>query len=188
MMISNMLACASKAKPTKFHHLLDDLAEARRLRCHYTQNIDCLEDKLPSLPHQTVQLHGRLDTLVCQKRSIHTLRVAPKDFQQRIISPCPECEEADKERVESGKRSYGVGVLLPKILLYGAGPNGSTVGGDDLHQTVDVIIIVGTRLKIPSAKSSQQSSAVRQNGGIEKASPCGSIKNGRLWVPSSTLF
>ena len=53
-------------------------------------------------------LHGRLDTLVCQKRSIHTLRVTPKDFQQRIISPCPECEAADKERVESGKRSHSI--------------------------------------------------------------------------------
>ena len=95
-MISDMLACASKAKPTKFHHLLDDIARARRLRCHYTQNIDCLEDQLPSLPHKTVQLHGRRDTLVCQKRSIHTLRVAPEDFQQRIISPCPECEEAEE--------------------------------------------------------------------------------------------
>jgi NAD+-dependent protein deacetylase SIR2 len=151
-MISDMLACASKAKPTRFHHLLDDLAQARRLRSHYTQNIDCLEDKLPSLPRKTVQLHGRLDTLVCQKRSIHTLRVTPEDFQQRIISPCPECEEADKERVESGKRSNGVGVLLPKILLYRAGPDESTIEENDLRQTVDAVIIAGTALKTPAMK------------------------------------
>jgi NAD-dependent SIR2 family protein deacetylase len=146
---------ASQTKPTKFHHLLDDFARTDRLLCNLTQNIDCLEDKLPSLSSKTVQLHGRLDTLVCQRRSIHAFQVLPEDFQSRVMSPCPDCETVDKERVQMGKRSHGVGVLLPKILLYGAGPE--SVFGDrllnEMFQKVDAVIIAGTRLQIKAAKT-----------------------------------
>ena len=154
-MISEMGIRASQAKPTKFHQLLDDFAGTDRLLCNLTQNIDCLEDKLPSLSSKTVQLHGRLDTLVCQRRGIHAFKVVPEDFQARIMSPCPDCEMVDKERVQMGKRSHGVGVLLPKILLYGEGPDESVIGDmldGELFQEVDTVIIAGTRLQIPSAK------------------------------------
>ncbi|KAH8650380.1 hypothetical protein BGZ60DRAFT_421876 [Tricladium varicosporioides] len=68
--------------------------------------------------------------LVCKRRSIHTFQVAPEDFQTRVMSLCPNCETVDKERVQMGKRSHGVGVLLPKILLYGDWPE--SVIGDRL--------------------------------------------------------
>lgn len=154
-MIDNMGTRASQTKPTKFHHLLDNFAGTDRLLCNLTQNIDCLEDKLPSLSSKTVQLHGRLDTLVCKRRSIHVFRVAPEEFQARAMSPCPDCETVDKERVQMGKRSHGVGILLPKIILYGAGPE--PVIGDrllnELFQKVDTVIIAGTRLQIKAAKT-----------------------------------
>jgi NAD-dependent SIR2 family protein deacetylase len=54
-----------------------------------------------------------------------------------------------------GKRSHGVGVLLPKILLYGAGPE-SVIGDgllNELFQKVDAVIIAGTRLQIKAAKT-----------------------------------
>lgn len=151
-MISNMGTRASQAEPTKFHHLLNGFAGTDRLLCNLTQNIDCLEDKLPLLSSKTVQLHGRLDTLVCQRRSSHAFQVAPEDFQARIMSPCPDCETVDKERVQMEKRSHGVGVLQSKILLYGAGPE-SVIGDkllDELFQKVDAVIIAGTRLQIKS--------------------------------------
>ncbi|OCK74313.1 DHS-like NAD/FAD-binding domain-containing protein [Lepidopterella palustris CBS 459.81] len=150
-----MLERASKATPTRFHHFLDKLAQSGRLHRHYTQNIDCLESKLPWLSHKTLQLHGRLDTLVCQKRSTHSVQITPEDFEQRVISQCLECVEADKARVEKGKRSHGVGVLLPKVLLYGAVPDESVIGDmaeGDLLQMVDAVIIAGTRLQIRPVK------------------------------------
>jgi NAD-dependent histone deacetylase SIR2 len=59
----------------------------------------------------------------------------------------PDCKTVDKERVQAGKRSHGVGVLLPKILLYGAGPDESVIGDileGELFQEVDAVIIAGT--------------------------------------------
>ena len=70
-MTTGLSAHVVHAKPTKFHHFLDGLACSGRLLRQYTQNIDCLESKLPSLsPNasleakgpwaKTIQLHGRL--------------------------------------------------------------------------------------------------------------------------------
>jgi NAD-dependent histone deacetylase SIR2 len=110
---------------------------------------------LSSLPSKTVRLHGQLDMLVCQRRSIYTFEVSPEEFQKRVLSPCPDCETVDKEREQMGKRSHGVGVLRPKILLYGAGPT-SVIRDKMLYkllQKVDIVIIAGTRLQIKSAKT-----------------------------------
>jgi hypothetical protein len=74
-MISDIGIRASQAKPTKFHHFLDSFAKTDRLLCNLTQNIDCFEHKLRSLPSKTVQLYGRLDTLICQRRNIHTFQI-----------------------------------------------------------------------------------------------------------------
>jgi NAD-dependent SIR2 family protein deacetylase len=146
---------ASQTKPTKFHHLLDNFARTDTLLCNITQNIDCVDDMLPSLSSKTVQLHGRVDTLVCQRRSIHEFQVLPEDFQARVMSLCPDCETAEKERVQMGKRPHGIGVLLPKILLYGAGPESVIEDRllNELFQKVDAVIIAGTRLQIKAAKT-----------------------------------
>ena len=95
-MISNMFARASKARPTEFHRLLDSAFDRV---FHFTQNVDCLEDKLSSLPHKTLRLHGRLDTLVCQNRNIHTFQITPEEFETKVRSRCPRCDKADKIRV-----------------------------------------------------------------------------------------
>lgn len=151
-MISDMLARTSKARPTEFHGWLDSISDRVS---HFTQNIDCLEDKLASLPHKTVHLHGRLDTLVCHQRSIHTLQVTPNEFEKKHGSPCPECVEAEKKRRAEGKRSHCVGILLPKIVLYGE--NAKSVVEeeflDDLFLKVDAVVIAGTRLMSPATRT-----------------------------------
>jgi len=152
-MISDMSARASKARPTEFHQWLDSISDRVS---HFTQNIDCLEDKLPSLPHKTLHLHGRLDTLVCQKRNIHTFQVTPEDFETTVRSLCPKCVEAEKKRLARGKRSHGIGVLLPKVLLYGEDADESVIEKeflDDLLQKVDTVVIAGTRLMSPSTRT-----------------------------------
>jgi NAD-dependent SIR2 family protein deacetylase len=137
--------------PTEFHKLLDRNSDRV---IHLTQNIDCLEDKLPSLPHKTVRLHGRVDTLVCQLNSIHTFQVTPEDFEKKVRSRCPKCKEADEKRVANNKRSHGVGVLLPKVLLYGADADDVIEKRllDDLFRKVDAVIIAGTPLKCKSVR------------------------------------
>jgi hypothetical protein len=57
--------------------------------------------------------------------------------------------------VQIGKRLYDVGVLLFKILFYGAGLE-SVIGDrllNELFQKVDAIIIAETRLQIKVAKT-----------------------------------
>jgi NAD-dependent SIR2 family protein deacetylase len=76
-----MFALASKAMSTKFHELLGHASDRV---VHLTQNTDCLEDKLLSLPYKTLHLHGRLDTLFCQLRSTHTFQITSEDFEGSV--------------------------------------------------------------------------------------------------------
>jgi NAD-dependent histone deacetylase SIR2 len=58
-MIASLSAHVAHAKPTRFHHFLDGLACSGRLLRQYTQNIDCLENKLPSLsPNALLEAKG----------------------------------------------------------------------------------------------------------------------------------
>ncbi|KAI5285877.1 hypothetical protein KEM55_000476, partial [Ascosphaera atra] len=79
---------ASGAQPTLFHHLMATLAKEGRLLRLYTQNVDGIETSLPPLKTEvpldtkppwpkTIQLHGGLDVMVCQKCS-HTSPFRPE--------------------------------------------------------------------------------------------------------------
>jgi NAD-dependent SIR2 family protein deacetylase len=153
--------------PTKFHKLLDSYSDRV---IHLTQNIDGLEDKLPSLPHKTHRLHGGVDTLVCELHSMHIFPVAPEDFEKMVRSRCPKCIEADWIRVANGKRSQRVGTLLPNILLYGTVKEDVIEKKllDDMFGKVDAVIIAGTRLKCKSAKilARELCRAARWNNGF----------------------
>jgi NAD-dependent SIR2 family protein deacetylase len=93
---------------------------------------------------------------MCHRYAQHTVQVTPQSFQQWATAPCPRCEEDDLERVKMGKRSRGTGFLRPKVLLYGEDcPDESEITDtfeNDLRRPVDAIIIVGTRLLIPSLR------------------------------------
>jgi NAD-dependent histone deacetylase SIR2 len=165
-MIAGLSAHIIHAKPTKFHDFLDGLACSGRLLRQYTQNIDCLESKLPSLsPNaslevkgpwaKTIQLHGRLDTVVCQKCN-YCSPLVPQEFQGSQLPPCPQCEDIETQRAELGKRLRGAGRLRPKILLYGEdNPDELAVEAvfkHDLRERPDAVIVVGTSLKVPGAR------------------------------------
>jgi NAD-dependent SIR2 family protein deacetylase len=66
------------------------------------------------------------------------------------------CAEEDKERAQLRKRSRGGGFLGPKVLLYGEDcPDESEITdafNHDLRQPVDAVLIVGTKLLIPSLR------------------------------------
>jgi len=81
--VSNCSSCATEAQLTAFHHILGHpifamaiAAAILHLRRSFTQNIDCIETKLPSLPPDeksgkgsfpaTWQLYGRIDQMICQ--------------------------------------------------------------------------------------------------------------------------
>ena len=165
-MIADLSARVALAKPTKFHHFLDGLARSGRLLRQYTQNIDCLESKLLSLsPNtsleakgpwaKTIQLHGRLDTMICQKCK-RCSPLVPEKFQGSQPPPCLQCEYIETQRAELGKRLRGTGRLRPKILLYGENnPDEVAVEAvfkHDLREGPDAVIVVGTCLTVPGAR------------------------------------
>lgn len=166
-MVRSLSGLASSAKPTAFHQLLARLAYDGRLMRLYTQNVDGIETSLPPLATQvplghkgpwprTIQLHGGLEKMVCQKCS-HTSDFRPELFQGPDPPLCPECTEKDTVRTNhAGKRSHGIGKLRPRIVLYNEyNPDEEAIGAvvtSDLRSRPDAVIVVGTSLKIPGVR------------------------------------
>ena len=169
---------AREAKPTAFHHLLARLAQEGRLLRLYTQNIDEIDTSLPPLasavplgmkapwPH-TIQLHGGLKKMVCQKRS-HISDFEAEKFNGPRLTPCDMCQKEEAVRTESGQRSHGVGGLRPRIALYNEDcPDAEAIRAvvaADLRARPDALIVVGTSLKVPGAQEivKDMSRAVRR--------------------------
>ncbi|ORX53640.1 DHS-like NAD/FAD-binding domain-containing protein [Hesseltinella vesiculosa] len=142
-----------QAQPTPTHDFIRSIQDKNQLMRCYTQNIDCLEDGFP-----VVQLHGSMAQVKC------TLCPATYDFtdlhqdQFRAGTPpiCPQCDANDQERQRLGKRSLATGTLRPAIVLYNeAHPNGESIGSmqaSDLKKRPDLLIVMGTSLKIGDLK------------------------------------
>lgn len=149
---------------TETHKFLQVLRDSKRLVRNYTQNIDMLE-QLAGLSSditskklcETVPLHGTLDQLRCnlcaklsewKERETATLAGTAPD--------CPFCVEANAKRTSNGRRGLAVGRLRPDIVLYGEEhPHANLVGAivtNDLSLALDVLIIMGTSLKVHGLK------------------------------------
>ncbi|KAI9706528.1 MAG: hypothetical protein M1836_003534 [Candelina mexicana] len=166
-MVRSLSHLVTSAKPTAFHHLLATLAQEGRLLRLYSQNVDGIDTSLPPLATtvplntkgpwpRTIQLHGGLEKMVCQK--CHQL----SDFQAALFEgpeppPCSQCKTMDHVRTtHAGKRSHGIGRLRPRMVLYNEhNPDDEAIGAvttADLRSRPDAIIVVGTSLKIPGVR------------------------------------
>ncbi|KAI9674708.1 MAG: hypothetical protein M1817_001611 [Caeruleum heppii] len=166
-MVRSLSQLVTAAQPTAFHHLLARLAQEGRLLRLYSQNVDGIDTALPPLATkvplsskgpwpQTIQLHGGLEKMVCQKCN-HL-----SDFQSALFDgpqppSCRECEALDSVRTNiAGKRSHGVGKLRPRIVLYNEyNPDEEAIGAithADLRSRPDAVIVVGTSLKVPGVR------------------------------------
>lgn len=123
-------------------------------------------EEKPSRPETTdrgvecVFLHGSLRSLRCFQCGC----VADWDEANRehlTLSgeqpPCPRCEDATAARQERGKRALGVGKLRPDIVLYGEehpeSQRISTIIQHDISLAPDMLIIMGTSLKVHGLKT-----------------------------------
>ena len=154
-MIRDISRRSERAEPTAFHHFLNELARNGCLLRHYTQNIDCIEHRLPDLWEKTVLLHGRIDEAMCQYCGwIGPL--VPDWFYGSDLPDCKRCEEVALERERMGKRRRGIGRLRPNVVLYGEeNPKGEMIGElaeKDLGFGPEVVFVVGTTLKVPGAR------------------------------------
>lgn len=166
-MVRKLSKMSETAQPSAFHRFLARLSVEGRLLRLYTQNVDGLESSLPPLATQvplshkapwpqTIQLHGGLGKMMCQKcRHI-------SDFQAHLFDGpnpplCPQCLAADALRTtQAGKRSHGVGRLRPRIVLYNEhNPDDEAIGAvttADFRTRPDAVIVVGTSMKIPAVR------------------------------------
>ena len=165
-MVRSLSSMAKEAEPTLFHHLLARLATEGRLKRLYTQNVDEIDTSLPPLATEvplgmkapwprTIQLHGGLKTMVCQKCR-HTSDLEPERFEGPCPPLCNLCQETEMARTTTGQRSHGVGKLRPRIVLYNEhSPDEEAIGSvvtADLRSRPDCLIVVGTSLKIPGVR------------------------------------
>jgi NAD+-dependent protein deacetylase SIR2 len=157
------------ANPTQFHLVIAALAEESRLQRLYTQNIDGLDTQLPllktliPLPKEesrpiTIQLHGDLRTIRCQMYPCtHLSRFDPALFATGSLPSCAKCEE--DERLNKGRRrARAIPVMRPRIWLYNDFdyPDADAIDkviAADLRGKPDAVIVVGTALKVESAKT-----------------------------------
>ncbi|KAJ2082421.1 NAD-dependent deacetylase hst3 [Coemansia sp. RSA 988] len=107
---------------------------------------------------KAVQLHGDLDNVICticHTRYPFTTQLA-QEFCEGAPPPCPRCKEIETIRDIVGKRSVATGFLRPDIVLYNeAHPQGELIGElneYDLKRRPDLLIVIGTSLKIPGVK------------------------------------
>lgn len=167
-MVREMSHMTKSAQPTPFHQMLATLAQQDRLLRLYSQNVDGIDTSLEPLATRiplskedgkwpkTIQLHGGLDKMVCSK--CHELSDFHADLFDGPVPPvCGNCEELNRVRTEvAGKRSHGVGMLRPRMVLYNEhNPDDEAIGAvtrEDLRKRPDAVIVVGTTLKVPGVK------------------------------------
>ncbi|KAJ3015257.1 UNVERIFIED_CONTAM: hypothetical protein HDU68_012817 [Siphonaria sp. JEL0065] len=180
--IAELKILSDSANLTKTHLFLKTLNDRGQLLRCYTQNIDCLEARLNLAPKPPtvstsssasstprkripprqlptlVHLHGTLDTLIC------SLCKTTIPFQDPLIETCktgsaPACSiclTSSAIRSAQGKRALACGVMRPNIVLYGehhaSGAEISKSVGVDVKKRPDVVLVMGTSLKVEGVK------------------------------------
>ncbi|KAF0487814.1 DHS-like NAD/FAD-binding domain-containing protein [Gigaspora margarita] len=156
------------ARPTATHSFIKKLADMKKLKRVYTQNIDNLEElvgldvdwqfeRVRNCKAQVVQLHETLSKLRCNAcTNICPFTLQYCDiFKEGKAPNCPKCEERENTRVKQGKRSHFIGQLKPTVILYGdTHPKGLEISQIAIREQnkADCLIIMGNSLRIPRVK------------------------------------
>jgi NAD-dependent histone deacetylase SIR2 len=105
-----------------------------------------------------VLLHGNLHWVVC---TLCDLRLefsglVEETFRQGLAMLCPDCEMLQSIREAGGLRRHSIGMLRPDVVLYNEShPKGDWIASifeADLKRKPDLLLIIGTSLKIPGCK------------------------------------
>ncbi|KAI8816006.1 DHS-like NAD/FAD-binding domain-containing protein, partial [Fimicolochytrium jonesii] len=155
----------SKACPTRTHEFVKSLDKDNKLLRCYTQNIDCLEERLEMCCDMTkkqdlriVQLHGDLNNVICNMcRTLYPFDDVKRDsFREGTPPSCENCENLQVVRELAGKRAVAVGTLRPNVVLYNEhhtqGDQIAEVAAFDVKKRPDMLIVMGTSLKVVGIK------------------------------------
>jgi NAD+-dependent protein deacetylase SIR2 len=166
---------------------LKKLDIAGKLLRLYTQNIDGLEEraglssKLPAsggVYARTIELHGNLESQTCLYCSKWDIPFSKDDLDNcskgipPFCSGCVEKPATDNSRRYSERSNQFQGRLRPTMILYNERhPRGDHIADIiryDCRQEPDLLMVMGTSLKIPGVKGMIMNIAakVHGNGGI----------------------
>jgi NAD-dependent SIR2 family protein deacetylase len=107
---------------------------------------------------RVVLLHGSLHHVICTSCDSKTgfTGLVEETFRQGLAMLCPECELIQSVREAGGLRRRSIGILRPDIVLYNEPhPRGDWVASifeTDLKRRPDLLLIIGTSLRIPGCK------------------------------------
>ncbi|KAG1850622.1 DHS-like NAD/FAD-binding domain-containing protein [Suillus subalutaceus] len=176
--ISQLKRSIDAATPAPTHRFIKTLDTKQKLVRSYTQNIDGLEEriglrgsssqqakisgkkksKLKVKEVRNVQLHGDIHRvrctfcsaeMPCTEEHLHA-------FENGKAPNCPECTSRSEARVARSARALKIGTLRPAIVLYDEphplGDDIGTIQTMDIARKPDMLIIMGTSLKVHGLK------------------------------------
>ncbi|EJD03660.1 DHS-like NAD/FAD-binding domain-containing protein [Fomitiporia mediterranea MF3/22] len=176
--ISKLKQSTDIVSPSPTHHFIKTLDTKGKLLRSYTQNIDGLEERaglvgsssdearsnakgkarLNLKDVKNVQLHGdirRVRCTLCSTELIFT-EEHMHAFLEGTAPDCPDCVSRSEARVARSARALKIGKLRPGIVLYDEPhPLGDDIGciqSGDLSRKPDLLIIMGTSLKVHGLK------------------------------------
>lgn len=148
-----------QARPNAAHYLLVQLQQRGKVQALVTQNVDGLHQAAGS--KQVVDLHGRLDAIVCLGCGARRARA---DFQQALVAANPEWIELPAQMAPDGDadldevdfsgfqvpacRHCG-GVLKPDVVFFGESVPRERVAVVQAHlSAADGVLVVGSSLMV----------------------------------------
>ncbi|KAF7979415.1 hypothetical protein HWV62_42538 [Athelia sp. TMB] len=202
--ISQLKRSIDAAAPAPTHRFIKTLDTKNKLLRSYTQNIDGLEaragllgsasegakamgkakGKIRTKDVKNVQLHGDIHRVRCTFCSADFAceEVHMKMFNEGTAPDCPECCVRSEARVARSARSLKIGTLRPAIVLYDEPhPLGDDIGiiqTADVNRKPDMLIIMGTSLKVHGLKKLVKDFAKA----VHASAPAGSPKGKKAWA------
>ena len=181
--MQDLAAACKDAVPTSFHILMNTLAARGRLMRLYTQNVDCIDTAMSNLKTEvpllwrsskksqplTVQLHGSVLHFQCGKcQHISEYSGTVSGDSNRS---CPQCQIYVQHRtLVRGQRATDIGTLYPRLVFYND-PRPldkeaiSRFVISDCKKRLDIVLVVGTSLTLPSVRRLIQDLSVPREGG-----------------------
>ncbi|KAG1762978.1 DHS-like NAD/FAD-binding domain-containing protein [Suillus occidentalis] len=205
--ISQLKRSIDAATPAPTHKFIQTLDTKHKLVRSYTQNIDGLEEriglrgsssqqaktsgkkkpKLKSKEVRNVQLHGDIHRvrctfcsteMPCTEEHLHA-------FENGKAPNCPECTSRSEARVARSARALKIGTLRPAIVLYDEphplGDDIGTIQTMDIARKPDMLIIMGTSLKVHGLKKLVKDFAKVVHATGTGTTPSGTPKVQKSW-------
>ena len=151
----------ARSRPGAAHDALARLQRAGHVHALVTQNVDRLHQRAGS--RCAVDLHGRLDRVICLGCGLTLLRDAVQkqllamneEFEGRTIAPRPDGDsdlpDTEISRVRYPDCSQCGGVLMPDVVFFGGSvPPERVQRCREAIEAADALLVVGSSLQVYS--------------------------------------